>query len=572
MHPVLKTAARRGAGVTVGTSLAVAALVAAPPALAASDATYVLTDLGRAGTGATASATGLNDAGVSVGTGRTTAASRPQVGLRWSAGGGAPSTMALLPGSTFARAFDVNDAGTAVGEAFSTAGSSVAVAWDASGTISTVGSLNKDGTGVANDVNAAGVVVGSSYNGSLVRAYRSTATGLQELPVPAADAGQSVAATVATAVADSGTVVGWASVLHPADAETPDAHSVQTAAAWFGDGSRQLLVSPGGHESAAVATGVSERDTVVGYSTTDRIDTAVRWNRGNITPLPPVEDPATPGTAWRHSRALAVQGDVTVGYSSKLAGSYGTGGSATIWVDGAARDLNDLVDVPTGWILQAATDINRSGQISGVASVDGASKAFVLTPVVTRTPTVTVLSIGAGATTYGRTATVTVTAGPGTSGDVTLTSGGRTLGTQPLADGVATFRVAGTALEPGRRTLTARYSGSATRTAAESSTEVTVRRARSAARTTTSRARVVIDRTRRTVKIRVRADGVVPTGTVSLRSGGRRIGKATLRGGAVAVRLPVFERTGTQRVHVRYSGSRRVAPSSTTVTITVRGR
>jgi hypothetical protein len=189
MHPVLKTAARRGAGVTVGTSLAVAALVAAPPALAASDATYVLTDLGRAGTGATASATGLNDAGVSVGTGRTTAASRPQVGLRWSAGGGAPSTMALLPGSTFARAFDVNDAGTAVGEAFNTAGSSVAVAWDASGTISSVGSLNKDGTGVANDVNAAGVVVGSSYNGSLVRAYRSTATGLQELPVPAADAG-----------------------------------------------------------------------------------------------------------------------------------------------------------------------------------------------------------------------------------------------------------------------------------------------------------------------------------------------------------------------------------------------
>jgi hypothetical protein len=572
MHPVLKTVTRRGAGVTVGTSLAVAALVAAPPAVAAGEATYVLTDLGRAGTGATASAAGLSDAGIVVGTGRTTAASRPQVGLRWYAGGGAPSAMALLPGSTFARAFDVNPAGMAVGEAFNAAGSSVAVAWDASGEISSVGSLNKDGTGVANDVDAAGVVVGSSYNGSLVRAYRSNAAGLEELPVPDVDTGQSVAATVATAVADTGTIVGWASVLHPADADEPVAHSVQTPAVWFGDGSRQLLVSPGGHDSTAVATGVSERDTIVGYSTTAGTDTGVRWGRGNITPLQPVEDPATPGKAWRHSRALAVQGDVAVGYSSKFAGSYANGGSATIWVGGAARDLNDLVDVPAGWTLQAATDINRAGQISGVASVDGAAKAFVLTPVGTPVPTETVLSIGARAATYGRASTVTVTAGPGTTGDVTLTSGRRTLGTQRLVEGVATFRIDGTALEPGRRTLTARYAGSASRTATESSAQVTVRKARAAVRATASRARVVVDRTRRTVKIRVRADGVAPTGSISVRSGGRRIAAARLRDGVATLRLPAFARTGTQRVHVRYAGSVRVAPSSTTVKIRVRSR
>ena len=572
MHAVLKTAARRGAGVTLGTSLAVAALVVAPPAHAASGPTYVLTDLGRAGTGATASAAGLNDAGVAAGTGRTTAASRPQVGLRWPAGGGAPATLDLLPGSTFARAFDVNDAGTAVGEAFNPAGSSVAVAWDPTGAISSVGSLNVNGTGVANDVNAAGVVVGSSYNGALVRAYRSAPTGLQELPVPDAEAGQSVAATVATAIADSGTIVGWASVVHPPDAEAPAAHSVQTPAVWFGDGSRQLLVAPGGHDSTAVATGVSERDVVVGYSTTAGTDTAAMWNRGTITPLAPVEDPATPGRTWRHSRALAVQGDVAVGFSSRLANSYSTGGSATIWVGGTAWGLNDLVDVPAGWVLQTATDINRSGQISGVASVDGSSKAFVLTPVVAAERTTTVLSIGARATTYGRASTVTVSAGPGTAGEVTLTGGGRVLGTQPLVDGVATFRVSGTALEPGRRTLTARFAATATRTAAESSAQVTVRKARATVRATASRSRVVVDRTRRTVKIRVRADGVVPTGTVSLRSGGRRIGTATLRGGTATVRLPVFARTGSQRVHVRHAGSARVAPSSTTVKIRVRSR
>jgi probable HAF family extracellular repeat protein len=45
-------------------------------------------------------------------------------------------------------------------------------------------------------------------------------------------------------------------------------------------------------------------------------------------------------------------------------------------------DLNSVVDLPAGWTLQSAHDINDAGQITGAARVSGSSlHAFVLTPV-----------------------------------------------------------------------------------------------------------------------------------------------------------------------------------------------
>jgi len=44
------------------------------------------------------------------------------------------------------------------------------------------------------------------------------------------------------------------------------------------------------------------------------------------------------------------------------------------------RDLNDLIGPTAGWVLGYARDINDSGQIVGSGELDGANRAFVLTP------------------------------------------------------------------------------------------------------------------------------------------------------------------------------------------------
>ncbi|MBQ0720656.1 MAG: DUF3466 family protein [Gammaproteobacteria bacterium] len=51
---------------------------------------------------------------------------------------------------------------------------------------------------------------------------------------------------------------------------------------------------------------------------------------------------------------------------------------AFIWEEGLMSDLNDLVQLPTGWILIRATAINDLGDIVGVGLVDGIEHGFLL--------------------------------------------------------------------------------------------------------------------------------------------------------------------------------------------------
>jgi probable HAF family extracellular repeat protein len=54
---------------------------------------------------------------------------------------------------------------------------------------------------------------------------------------------------------------------------------------------------------------------------------------------------------------------------------------AFIWdnVNGM-RDLNNLIPAGSGWVLQEATGINNAGQIAGTGVLNGAHRAFLLTP------------------------------------------------------------------------------------------------------------------------------------------------------------------------------------------------
>ncbi|KAA1426499.1 ExeM/NucH family extracellular endonuclease [Nocardioides antri] len=73
-----------------------------------------------------------------------------------------------------------------------------------------------------------------------------------------------------------------------------------------------------------------------------------------------------------------------------------------------------------------------------------------------------------------------------------------------------------------------------------------------------------------TMAVTVTADGVVPTGVVTIKSNGTTIGSGTLTNGATdatigAKRLPI----GVHEVRVAYAGNGSVKPSSTTATVTV---
>jgi len=47
--------------------------------------------------------------------------------------------------------------------------------------------------------------------------------------------------------------------------------------------------------------------------------------------------------------------------------------------NGVMTDLNNLIQLPTGWILTRATAINENGDIAGVGLVDGIEHGFLLT-------------------------------------------------------------------------------------------------------------------------------------------------------------------------------------------------
>jgi len=53
---------------------------------------------------------------------------------------------------------------------------------------------------------------------------------------------------------------------------------------------------------------------------------------------------------------------------------------ATLWIDDAPVDLNDLIEPTSQWELVEAQKINNAGQIVGYGIKDDQDRAFLLTP------------------------------------------------------------------------------------------------------------------------------------------------------------------------------------------------
>lgn len=290
-------------------------------------------------------------------------------------------------------AFDANSTGKVVGGSWT--GIQInAFRWD--GTMVDLGP--GDGYSYGNGINDSGIVVGS-FNpfGNGIRPCKWTNGSFQFLPA----LNPNDLRGAALKINSSGTIAGYS------DAVSGGFH----ACLWNTSGVQDMGTLPG--DNSSQANDINNSGDAAGWSRAPsngrRI--AVAWRSGVIESLGTlggtnseahginsigqvVGQSQTTGNAttravlWTsgemidlgtigtYSIAQAISDDgKVVGYSS-VSGAL----RAFIW-DGEIRDLNELLHPDSqDWILEVAYGINSSGQIVGQGTIDGESRAFIATP------------------------------------------------------------------------------------------------------------------------------------------------------------------------------------------------
>ncbi len=353
--PVLALALAACAEVTAPPLSPEAELSAAPGLQIA----FELTDLGTLD-GNAAFALGINNQGDIVGTSRTTDSPRPQ--LAFLASDGELQNLGTLEGSTFSRAFRVNNQGEAVGEAFTSTGASRAVLWRDGELVE----LAPGVSAVANDVNNRSQVVGTSGGSAVLWHSDGSLTRLGAI------SNDPAATSRGNAISENGRIVGFAQT----DILSSFGSRVSHAFLWNG---REILDLGAlvDETNFSQAFGVNARSEVVGESVVGGgTYHAFRWRNGRM------EDIHPEALEIRHSRAndINASGQI-VGWVSTFYGfpTFSTA-AAVLWSGGVAADLNDLVVNGDGWDLRAAMGINDGGQIVGYGLLNGQTRAFLLTP------------------------------------------------------------------------------------------------------------------------------------------------------------------------------------------------
>jgi len=129
---------------------------------------------------------------------------------------------------------------------------------------------------------------------------------------------------------------------------------------------------------------ISENGVVAGDTTVGGYRCACLWQEGVVTPLG-----SLPGYPESTARGLNNLGSVV--------GSVGSGiflsQRAFLYQEGTLYDLNNLIPHDSGWLLQAAENINDLGYIVGYGrNPDGLTRGFLLTP---EPATLSLLALGA---------------------------------------------------------------------------------------------------------------------------------------------------------------------------------
>lgn len=302
-----------------------------------------------------------------------------------------------------------------------------------------------------------------------------------------------------------------------------------------------------------------------------------------LTPKGHHEDPSEPDAP--HAPDLALEGTnglrvawhaphedggaPVLGYSVRLIAGDGT--ESTRAIDGADVNSTLFENLSPGTYTATVAAVNGVGtSLYSPASnaVTVPAPGGPVTPPAPPAPPVaqpaaTTISAARVIQVYGRTARVSVSVAPATSGRVTLRAGARTVSAS-LTDGRAVLTVPARALRPGAQSATLSYAGADGFAPSQGDVRIIVRKANPVVR-----ARVtpnpVRQGNRATVRITATAAGIRPAGRVVIRVNGTIRGVATLnRAGLATVRIAIGRnaRPGTQRITAVYLGSAEVARGS----------
>ncbi|MDT7786695.1 MAG: hypothetical protein QOF58_5114 [Pseudonocardiales bacterium] len=253
----------------------------------------------------------------------------------------------LVPGSEWDHVTGLNDAGVVVGHS---EGSRDAFRWAADGTVTNLGKLPGDFSGMANAVNNADVVVGSSSgeNTGMVAVRWDAAGQISKLPAFSTEP----YSTSASGINGDGVIAGYA---------TERWSGLSTAVRWNTDGTITALRPLPGHVQSS-AGDISSGGAVVGSSAkADTLDRqhATLWQADGTV----VELPALPGGGNSTAFAINDAGTVAVGWSENSNHHQ----HAVKWtLDGAAPAVTDLGTL--GGYNSSGRAVNDAGVIIGEAT------------------------------------------------------------------------------------------------------------------------------------------------------------------------------------------------------------
>ncbi|MFT3968899.1 MAG: Ig-like domain repeat protein [Micropruina sp.] len=171
----------------------------------------------------------------------------------------------------------------------------------------------------------------------------------------------------------------------------------------------------------------------------------------------------------------------------------------------------------------------------------------------------TKVTVAAATQTYGKTAELSVTVTPDATGTVSVKAGTKTV-TATLSGSKATLTVPAKALAPGKHSLTVSYAGVKDTFKASSAT-VTATVVKAVPSTTVTAPKKIKRGKTATITVTVKATGLTPTGTITVRLGGtKKTVKLDGKGKAVAkIKVAKGTKPGKKKLTVSYGGSSYVA-------------
>lgn len=315
--------------------------------------------------------------------------------------------LGTLGGGTISEAYGLNESGQVVGYSTFQSGSYDVHAFLWSGGVMTdLGTLMIGGESYASDINDLGEVVGTADVpfgfGTREHAFIWRGGVMSDLGTLGGDFSE------ALAINNYSRVVGQAKT---------------ASGEYFGfvwrDGLFTILQAlPGGIDTQG--RGINGNNIVTGYAypSGGNAHLAIWDETGAVTDLGLLNNAYSPGNDINDaglivgrnnlpSRAFAYQNDAftylgqlpydtysdaravnnhgqSAGVSYRGGHGYGPGDNytrAALWEKGRVFDLNELIDWPSPWQLQSASDINDAGQIVGTGTISGQTHAFLATPI-----------------------------------------------------------------------------------------------------------------------------------------------------------------------------------------------